>query len=252
VRAHQLRRHVAWLGPGTAWARQRCPDPLAVPVFEHRSPLVRRLGPIPDLQRGKVTNLRLAAARTDGLLIGPGETFSFHRSVGNCTRRRGYVEGMCLSDGSPSSGVGGGICQLSNLLHWLFLHSPLTVLERSEHSYDPFPDRDRVVPWGVGATVVYNYVDLVVRNDTESTFQLRTWVETDDLRGELLADHASGVSYAVAARHEEFVRIGGEVWRRNEIWRTTMAGGDVLAEELVRRNLARVRYHPADELVRDA
>ena len=171
VRTHKLRRHASWLLTGTTWARRRAGHELPVLLFEHRSPLLRRLEPAEmALQLGKVTNLRLASARADRVLIGPGETFSFHRTVGNCTGRRGYVEGMCLSDGVPARGVGGGVCQLSNLLHWLFLHSPLTVIERSEHSFDPFPDQGRVVPWGVGATVVYNYVDLVVRNDTATTF----------------------------------------------------------------------------------
>ena len=73
---------------------------------------------------------------------------------------------MRLSDGARGAGVGGGICQLANLLHWMVLHSPLTVVERSEHSFDPFPDNGRVLPWGVGCSIAYNYVDLVVRNDT--------------------------------------------------------------------------------------
>ena len=107
-----------------------------------------------QLQRNKVTNLRLAAAGSDGLLIRPGETFSFNSVVGNCTRRKGYVDGMRLSDGAAESGVGGGICQLANLVHWMFLHAPLTVVERSEHTFDPFPDRGRVLPWGVGCSIV--------------------------------------------------------------------------------------------------
>jgi vancomycin resistance protein VanW len=102
------------------------------------------------LQRNKVVNLRLAAARVDSVLIRPGETFSFNKVVGSCTRRKGYVEGMRLSNGEARAGVGGGICQLANLLPWMVLHSPLTVVERSEHSFDPFPDKGRVLPWGVG------------------------------------------------------------------------------------------------------
>ena len=72
----------------------------------------------------------------------------------------------------------------------MFLHSPLTVVERSEHSFDPFPDKARVLPWGVGCSIVWNYVDLVVRNDTDITFQLHTWLDDRHLRGELRADRA--------------------------------------------------------------
>lgn len=200
------------------------------------------------LQHQKVVNLRLASGRVDGLLIRPGETFSLNKVVGNCTRRRGYVEGMRLADGAPVPGVGGGISQLANPLHWMFLHSPLTVLERSEHSFDPFPDNGRVLPWGVGCTIVYNYVDLVVRNDTTTTFQLRTRVGTQRLHGELRADRELSTSYSVEARGERFERgSDGLVRRSNEIWRTEIdkRTGVPVAEELVRRNRAVVTYAAA-------
>lgn len=255
VRAHQVRRHVQWLRPGTDWAHEQGPEELPVRVKKHASLLMRELSEDEMvLQRNKVVNLRLASRHTDGLLIRPGETFSFNKVVGSCTRRKGYVEGMRLSNGDAVSGVGGGICQLANLIHWMVLHSPLTVVERSEHSFDPFPDKGRVLPWGVGCSIVYNYVDLVVRNDTAATFQLRTWVAERHLRGELRADRPMSSSYSVEARDEEFVRIDGQVHRRNEIWRTTRdkRTGDVVADELVKRNFALVKYEPAAELIRDA
>jgi vancomycin resistance protein VanW len=243
VRAHRARRRLQWLTSGATWATTYDRDALPVPGMRHSSPLRRELPGAEALQDGKVVNLRLASARIDGLLIRPGETFSFNRTVGNCTRRKGYVDGLRLASGVPVAGVGGGLCQLANLVHWLALHSPLTVVDRSEHSVDPFPDQDRVVPWGVGCTIVYNYVDLVVRNDTSATFQLRVRVAEPHLRGELLADRPLGATYEVVARGEEFVRLGGVVHRRNEIWRrvTDDRSGDVSAE-LVRRNCARVLY----------
>ncbi|WP_137293433.1 VanW family protein [Nocardioides dongxiaopingii] len=255
VRAHQLRRHARWLLPGTTWAHDRSEDDLSVRVKRHASLLVRELSEAEMvLQRHKVVNLRLASARTDGVLVRPGETFSFNKAVGSCTRRRGYVEGMRLSNGEAVPGVGGGICQLANLLHWMVLHSPLTVVERSEHSFDPFPDKGRVLPWGVGCSIVYNYVDLVVRNDTSTTFQLRTWVDERHLRGELRADEPTTTSYRVEARGEEFVAVGDDVHRRNEIWRTTIdkRTGDVVSDDLVKRNCALVRYVPDAALVRRA
>ncbi len=210
VRAHQARRHAAWLTSGTSWATRAPGTPeLPVRVKKHGSLLLRELSPDEmALQHNKVVNLRLASARTDGVVIRPGETFSFNKVVGNCTRRKGYVVGMRLSNGDATAGVGGGICQLANLLHWMFLHSPLTVVERSEHSFDPFPDKNRVLPWGVGCSIVWNYVDLVVRNDTDVTFQIHTWLDEKHLRGELRADRPVEHSYKVEARDEEFVRVG--------------------------------------------
>jgi vancomycin resistance protein VanW len=253
VRVHQVRRHVAWLTSDTHWATRASGAPeLPVRVKKHGSLLLRELSADEmALQHNKVVNLRLASARTDGVVIRPGETFSFNKVVGNCTRRKGYVVGMRLSNGEAGAGVGGGICQLANLLHWMFLHSPLTVVERSEHSFDPFPDKNRVLPWGVGCSIVWNYVDLVVRNDTDVTFQLHTWLEDRHLRGELRADRPVRHSYQVSARGEEFVRDGGHVWRRNEIWRTVIdrRTGAAVGEELVKRNRAIVKYPPPEHLV---
>lgn len=254
VRAHRLRRRVAWLRSDATWSRDRTNRDLPVRVKRHASLLMRELSEAEMvLQRNKVVNLTLAAGRTDTLLIRPGETFSFNKVIGNCTRRKGYVEGMRLSNGEAVPGVGGGICQLANLLHWMFLHSPLTVVERSEHSFDPFPDKDRVLPWGVGCSIVYNYVDLVVRNDTAVTFELRTWVDQRHLRGELRADRELTTSYQVEARGEQFVRHGGRVYRSNQIWRNHISKrtGNTVQEELVKENCALVKYHPDEALIRD-
>ena len=247
VLAHRARRRARWLARPEPWARHRDAGRLAFRVKRHKSLLMRELGESEMwLQRNKVVNLRLAAARVDTLLIRPGEVFSFNRVVGSCTRRKGYVAGMKLSNGEAEAGVGGGICQLANLLHWMFLHSPLTVVERSEHSFDPFPDNGRVLPWGVGCSIVYNYVDLVVRNDTAATFQLLVHVGERYLEGELLIDEELPCSYKVAARNEQFLRYGAEHYRRNEIWRSVIdrRTGVVLREELVKPNCALVKYVP--------
>jgi vancomycin resistance protein VanW len=248
---HRARRRTQWVRDGwsrrVTWAARHEAADLPVRVKQHGSLLLRELDPDRmHLQHNKVTNLRLAAGRLDGIVIGPGETFSFNRVVGNCTRRKGYVDGMRLSNGSAEAGVGGGICQLANLVHWMVLHSPLTVVERSEHSFDPFPDRGRVLPWGVGCSIVYNYVDLVVRNDTAHAFQLRAGVGDRYLHGQLRTDVAPEHSYAVEARGEQFLRRDGQVFRRNQVWRCVIDGrtGAQVGDELLKSNCALVLYEP--------
>lgn len=247
VRYHQARRWLRWLTSGTRWATSQQTDPLPNRVKQHKSLLMRQLGESEMwLQRNKVVNLRLACERTNGVLIRPGESMSFNRVVGNCTARRGFVEGMRLSNGQAHPGVGGGICQLANLIHWMVLHSDLVVTERSEHSFDPFPDNGRVLPWGVGCSIVYNYVDLVVRNDTDRTYQLLTSVGDRYLEGELRTDEPPAYSYKVFARDEQFLKEDGEIFRRNEIWRERIdrRTGERVGEELVKRNCALVTYTP--------
>ncbi|MGC4939218.1 VanW family protein [Kribbella sp. DT2] len=247
VRYHRGRRRIEWMRSSTAYARIKDGEDLPVRVKRHKSLLLRQLGETEMwMQHNKVTNLKLACAQVDGVLIRPGETFSFNKLVGNATRRKGYRKGMRLSNGQARPGVGGGICQLANLLHWMVLHSPLTVTQRSTHSFDPFPDNGRVLPWGVGCSIVYNYVDLQFRNDTDQTFQLRVGVGERYLEGDLLAEQAPPSSYRVFACGERFLRAGGEYFRRNEIWRTVIdrRTGDRVEDELIRENVALVKYVP--------
>ena len=142
-------------------------------MFAHRTPLLRQLRNVDMwLQHNKVRNLRIASRKVSGVIVMPGETFSFWRLIGNPTRRKGYVEGMVLFCGQVRTGVGGGLCQLSNLIYWMTLHSPLTVTERHRHSYDVFPDSGRTQPFGTGATCAYNYLDLQIENRTPHPWQL--------------------------------------------------------------------------------
>ena len=109
--AHRARRRTQWVrdtwSGRVAWARCRDDHDLPVRLKQHGSLLLRELDADQmHLQHSKVTNLRLAASRVDGLVIAPGETFSFNRVVGNCTRRKGYVDGMKLSNARPRPASG--------------------------------------------------------------------------------------------------------------------------------------------------
>ena len=155
---------------------------------------------------------------------------------------------MQLSRGKAISGIGGGICQIANLIHWLALHSPLTVIERSQHSYDPFPDEGRVIPFGTGASIFYNYVDYRLRNDTPHSFQLRLWLTEKTLEGELRCDHELPHKYRVKEINHAFLKIDGKFYRRNEIWqyKTLKCRSEVEDEKLTTRNFALVKYEPAE------
>lgn len=241
------RRRLYWHTGGLRFARFRpgaaCPHLWA----EHRTPLLRQLrGEDMALQRSKVTNLRLAAARLDGLTLAPGGTLSFWRAVGRPTRRRGYVEGMILRNGHVASGIGGGLCQMTNLLYWMTLHTPLTVTERWRHGYDVFPDSNRTQPFGSGATCFYNYMDLMVRNDTPHTWRLSLRVTETHLEGAWRADAPRDRRYQVYEKEHE---IRGEYWggftRHNTLFRRVYTlDGTELGDEFVTENHAIMMYNP--------
>ncbi len=113
-------------------------------------------------QHNKAHNLRLAAATLDGLVIGPGETFSFWQRVRDADRTVPFRDGLVLQDGRITGGYGGGLCQLSDLLLLLFLHSELQVTERHPHTTASFAPASPAEVLGVDATVSEGWLDLKV------------------------------------------------------------------------------------------
>ena len=147
-------RHLQDLRCPSPFARSRREEPLPVLAYRHASLIRRRLGNVDmRLQENKAVNLRLAAPKVSGVLIRPGEVFSFWRLVGATSVRKGYREGLMIKRGQPSQGIGGGLCQFTNLLHWLALHSPLRIVEYHHHDgVDLFPDCGRQIPFGIGTS----------------------------------------------------------------------------------------------------
>lgn len=251
VAEKRLRRRLYWRFGPLRLAQTTQATPLPVRIHKHQSRLIKGLGDTDErLQRNKVHNLRLAVPHLDGLLIRPGETLSFCQRVGPPSRARGFKEGMELSRGCVRPGVGGGLCQISNLLHWMVLHSPLTVVERHHHSFDAFPDRGRVLPFGSGATVFHNYLDYCVRNDTDQVFQVRLWFSERLLEGELRAERRHRYTWHVFERDHAFVRRPDGWYRRNSLWRRRydrQAGGQPTGEAHIHDTFARVMYTPSPE-----
>lgn len=109
------------------------------------------------LTAGKVQNLRAACRRLNGVEVPAGGVFSFWKQLGRTTRGRGFTEGRELRSGCMVPNLGGGLCQLSGLLHAAAIEAGLEVIERHEHSHrlpgSPLPPE-------LDATVFWNYVDL--------------------------------------------------------------------------------------------
>jgi vancomycin resistance protein VanW len=228
------------------FAIERTPESwLPVVLKKHKSVLRRTLGNTdPQLQDNKVVNLRLSSRQINGVLIRPGETFSLWKLVGNPTARKGYIHGLTISHGQVGTGVGGGLCQLANLIFWLGLHSPLEITERHHHSFDLFPDDRRTIPFGSGTTIFYNYLDLRLTNPTPYTFQLQIWLSDEFLEGVIRCDQPLPYTYRIEERNHRFEREGDRWYRMNEIWRLRTEIRDEYAyeEKLLIRNRSEVKY----------
>ncbi len=221
----------------------KSPEKFQAVVARHQSVLVRKLGDSDQrLQVQKIQNLKTAAKSLDGLIIQPGQTFSLWRHLGKPTAARGYVNGMLLSQGKVVEGMGGGLCQLANFLFWIFLHTDCKVIERHHHSMDVFPDSGRTLPFGSGATIMYNFVDLKIKNTSNQPMQLSMWVTDTHLKGQLLSPTHHTHKYHVGQRYHCFIAKNGSFYRYNQIWREKVKHGVVLSEEHMVSNLAPVLY----------
>lgn len=245
---YTARRYALWCSPCFRWARRRQAERLPEVQTGHATPLIRNLGREEEQrwQKNKVVNLKLAASRLDGVLLYPGETFSYWRLIGRPSRRKGYREGMVLFLGQIGGDTGGGLCQLSNLIFWMTLHTPLTVVERYRHSHDVFPDSGRTQPFGSGATCAYPHRDLMIRNDTDQVFQLCLRVGETHLEGEWRALRPPACRYEIVERE---ARIDQASWggyiRHNALYRRVFAlSGELLEERFLFANDAIMMYSP--------
>ncbi|HST81634.1 MAG TPA: VanW family protein [Kineosporiaceae bacterium] len=244
----RVRREIQWRSCGSTLRLERgSAESYPHAVMEHETPLFRQLAGVDQqLQRNKVVNLRLALERLDGLILPPGQRFSFWWHVRKATARRGFLDGVVLSHGQVVAGVGGGLCQLTNLIYWMTLHTPLTVVERWRHSYDVFPDTGRTQPFGSGATCAWPVLDLQITNPTTTAFRLGLGLSNTHLQGAWTADAAVTTTYQVYESDHLMANAGPGVFVRHNVVkrRTFSPAGVQMADELVAVNEARMMYQP--------
>jgi vancomycin resistance protein VanW len=246
ILAYSLLRRAKWLTNRNRFA-DKYSEPLAHAQYSHQTPLLRQLKEVDmKYQYNKIVNLKIATKKLDGIVIHPGEIFSYWKLIGNPTKRKGYLEGMILHNGQVGYGIGGGLCQLSNLIYWMALHSPLTVVERHRHGYDVFPDSDRTQPFGSGATCFYPHIDLMLQNNTPNDFQLSIQVGDEFLTGAWRTDAPTLFDYQIVEKNH---RIIAEYWggytRCNELYQLTYDGNGIfIQEDKVAENNAVMMYAP--------
>ncbi len=153
-------------------------------LVEHSSPLFRKFNKV-ELDEGKIKNINLAIKNLDGIVIPPGKVFSFWKLVGRPSSKKGYKNGLVLSNGNLKEDIGGGLCQLSNLIAYMFACTECEFIERKHHSRDVFPDNNRAVPFASGATVFFNLIDLKVKNTYNFPIVLKLRTTDTQLRGSI-------------------------------------------------------------------
>lgn len=228
-------------------------------VKSHSSILIRKLlGVDIKLQENKVTNIMLACNKINGIIIHPGETFSYWSTVGKPDKKDGYKEGLVISSKGLTSGYGGGLCQMANMIHWLVLNSPLEITELHHHSDALFPDERRRVPFGTGTSVSYNNVDYRFKNNTDQDVQILVWCENDELCGELRSQREFPCRYKLVEENHHFKKEGDKYFRISQVYRIVIdkATNEELYKELILDNHSAVMYDysliPKDQIRNDS
>lgn len=248
-----LFRHINDVLSKDTFSQHKIDSILPVSIYKHNSLIRRRLGNVDmELQENKAVNLSLAVHRINGIIINPSETFSFWKLVEPDSKKRGYKRGLTISNGKPSTGIGGGLCQFTNLIHWMVLHSELTIVEHHHHDgFDLFPDFKRQIPFGTGTSIVYNYLDYRFVNHTDRRYQLLVWCDDEYLRGELRSDLPQDNSYHIHAENEFFSKENGIVYRNGVVYRDTIdkKTGNCISRDVIRRNHAKVLYDTSNLVI---
>ena len=140
--------------------------------------------------------------------------------------------------------MGGGLCQMANMVHFLVLNSPLEVTELHHHTDALFPDERRRVPFGTGTSVFYNNVDYRFKNNLDQNVQILVWIENGELCGELRSEKPFKYRYKLVEENHHFAKEGDDYYRISQIYRVVIdkATGEEVRKELILNNHSRVMY----------
>jgi len=228
------------------YARTRRSERLPWRLFASGCPMYNtRTGRDMTYQENKVFNLHLAARQIDGLLIQPGETFSFCLAVRHADRETPYREALSEVYGELVAEEGGGLCMMSNLLFWLFLHTPMTIVERHGHRKKDFPEPPSDAPMGTDATVAAGWLDLKVRNDTDLTFQIGLDFDRENIYGSICCDRDCGPPPVIVNGPVCYRREGEAIFEEVDVIRRP-APGEAGGEEVLYRNRCQIGYELPD------
>lgn len=123
----------------------------------------------------RIYNVGHGASKINGVIIPPGEVFSFNQTVGDITAATGFKQAYVIKSGRTVLDDGGGICQVSTTLYRAVLNAGLPIVKRTAHAYR-VSYYEQGYPPGLDATIYYPSVDFQFKNDTGHHILIQTSV----------------------------------------------------------------------------
>ena len=207
------------------------------------------------------TNISLAAQKLNGVVIMPGETFSYNQTVGQRTKAAGFKEAPAYLNGQVVQEVGGGICQVSSTLYNAVLYSNLEIVERYNHGFKPSyvkPGLDATVSWG-GPDFKFKYnrnYPIRIKTDTSGKV-LKIYIyglKTDnDYTVKLDAQYVSNVPYktiyqknsSLASGESKVIQNGSNGCKTATYKYLYDSNGTLVSSECISRDT----YNPHNQIV---
>ncbi len=125
--------------------------------------------------KSRNVNINQACEYIDGVILNPGEEFSYNEHVGRTTAERGFQEATVIIRGQYAQGLGGGICQVSTMLYGAAVKANMEITNRRAHAWP-----SNYVDVGLDATVDYGSIDFTFRNTSDYQIVIRAQYNDND------------------------------------------------------------------------
>ena len=122
----------------------------------------------------RISNVKKACGLLDGLILMPGEIFSYNEAIGQRNEADGWLPAPAYANGEVRQEAGGGICQVSSTLYNAVMYADLEIVERECHQFQV-----GYLPWGMDATVSWGWPDFKFRNNNEYPIMIHAWVDEE-------------------------------------------------------------------------
>lgn len=208
----------------------------------------------------RTTNILLSSAKINGIVVMPGETFSYNVTVGQRTAAAGYKTAAVYMNGEVTTGIGGGICQVSSTLYNSVLLSNLQIIERYNHAFNT-----GYVPVGRDATVSWGGPDFKFKNNrnypikiycSNSAGRLTVTIyglkESNEYEVELQSYVTSYIQYKTITKEDPSLEKGqtkvienGSNGCKSVAYRILKQNGQVISKTL----LSKDTYHPHNKII---
>ena len=206
------------------------------------------------------TNIRLASEKVNGTVIMPGEVFSYNTTVGKRTAAAGFKSAAVYVGGEVTTGIGGGICQVSSTLYNAVLLANLEIVERHNHGFNPGyvpASRDATVSWGGPDFKFKNdrtYPVKIICSGTGGTINFKIFglLEENECEVEIQSYITKYISYRTINKEDSSLAKGqtkvlqsGSNGCKSVAYRILKQNGEVVSKTL----LSQDTYNPHNKIV---